>query len=186
MNSVAALTQVVRPLFCLLATFFLATGVQATVPAENQLQKTENAASEPQQPPADVTAGQQQPPADTFTYILTGRPDPFVPFIEPQVATKLDPNEIVENEVELTGMQLFEPGQLKLAAVLFAADKKIAMVEDVTGKGYVINEGVLIGRHGVVSEITTDQVIVTETTRTRAGKEIINTVVMRLNKEGDK
>ena len=93
---------------------------------------------------------------------------------------------IVEDEVELTGMQLFEPGQLKLVAVMFAADKKMAMVQDVTGKGYVINEGVLIGRHGVVSEITTDQVIVTEKTRTRAGKEIINTVVMRLNKEGDK
>ena len=102
------------------------------------------------------------------------------------MATKLDPNEIVEEDVVLTGMQLFEPGQLRLVAVLFASDKKIAMVEDVTGKGYVINEGVLIGRHGVVSQVSTDQVTVTETTRTRAGKEIINTVVMRLNKEGDK
>lgn len=186
MHSVAALTQFLRPLFCLLATFFLATSVQASAPTEEQPQKKENAAVEQQQTHADATDGQQQPPTDSFTYNLIGRPDPFVPFIEPQVATKLDPNEIVDEEVELTGMQLFEPGQLKLVAVMFATDKKMAMVEDVTGKGYVINEGVLIGRHGVVSEITTDQVIVTETTRTRAGKEIINTVVMRLNKEGDK
>ncbi|MCK9264509.1 MAG: pilus assembly protein PilP [Desulfobulbaceae bacterium] len=121
-----------------------------------------------------------------FNYLLEGRPDPFKPFIEPEVATKVDPNEIIEEEVELTGMQLFEPGQLALVAVMFAGEKKIAMVEDVTGKGYVIHEGVLIGRHGVVSEIREDQVIVTETARTRAGNEIVTTVVMRLKKEGDK
>lgn len=120
-----------------------------------------------------------------FHYELEGRPDPFRPFIEPEVATKLDPNEIIDEDVELSGMQLFEPGQLALVAVMVAGEKKFAMVEDVTGKGYVINEGLPIGRHGVVSEIQEDQVIITETARTRAGKEIVTTVVMRLNKEGD-
>lgn len=124
--------------------------------------------------------------SNDFQYLLEGRPDPFKPFIEPEVATKVDPNEIIEEEVELTGMQLFEPGQLALVAVMFAGEKKIAMVEDVTGKGYIINEGIPIGRHGVVSQIKEDQVIVTETARTRAGQEIITTVVMRLKKEGDK
>ncbi|HHO48102.1 MAG TPA: hypothetical protein ENN06_06575 [Desulfobacteraceae bacterium] len=139
-----------------------------------------------------LEAGQAEEPAppemnnNDFNYLLEGRPDPFKPFIEPEVATKVDPNEIIDEEVELTGMQLFEPGQLALVAVMFAGEKKIAMVEDVTGKGYVINEGVLIGRHGVVSEIRGDQVIVTETARTRAGNEIVTTVVMRLKKEGDK
>ena len=123
--------------------------------------------------------------ADAFQYMLEGRPDPFVPFIEPKVATKFDPNEIVDDEAELTGMQLFEPGQLTLVAVIFSSEKKIAMVEDVTGKGYVMHEGILIGRHGVVSQINEEQVIITETARTRAGKELITTVVMRLKKEGD-
>jgi type IV pilus assembly protein PilP len=175
MPSVKASMPLVKVLFHLVAACFLATPVLASVPAGEQPLQTEN-------PPGE----QQAPPAASFKYELTGRPDPFVPFIEPQVATKLDPNEILEEDVELTGMQLFEPGQLKLVAVLLTSDKKIAMVEDVTGKGYVINEGVLIGRHGVVTQISPDQVIVTETTRTRAGKEIINTIVMRLNKEGDK
>jgi type IV pilus assembly protein PilP len=122
---------------------------------------------------------------DDFNYQLEGRPDPFEPFIRPQVATTIKPDEIVEEDKELSGMQLFEPGQLTLVAVMFAKGDKIAMVEDVTGKGYIINEGVLIGRHGVVSRITEDQVIITESARTRAGKELITTVVMRLNKEGD-
>jgi type IV pilus assembly protein PilP len=175
MHRIAASIPFAKTLFHLLIACLLATQVHASVPTDGQEQKPEN-----------VQGEQPAPPAEVFKYELTGRPDPFVPFIEPQVATKLDPNEIVEEDIELTGMQLFEPGQLKLVAVLFAPDKKIAMVEDVTGKGYVIHEGILIGRHGVVDQITTDQVIITETTRTRAGKEIINTVVMRLNKEGDK
>ncbi|MDW7771265.1 MAG: pilus assembly protein PilP [Desulfobulbaceae bacterium] len=122
---------------------------------------------------------------DLFNYQLEGRPDPFEPFIRPQVATTSEPDEIIEEDKRLTGMQLFEPGQLKLVAVMTAQQNKLAMVEDVTGKGYIIKEGVLIGRRGEVSRITEDQVIITETARTRAGKELVSTIVMRLNKEGD-
>ncbi len=129
------------------------------------------------------------PPAwmkpDHFKYIMEGRPDPFVPFIAPKVATKINPDEIVENKGRLTGMQQFEPGQLTLVAVLFTDGKKMAMVEDVTGKGYILNKGNLIGRHGVVSRIDKRQVIITETVHTRTGKAIISTIVMRLNQEGD-
>ena len=54
-----------------------------------------------------------------------------------------------------------------------------------TGKGYTLNEGTPIGRHGIVTKINLQQVIITETAHTRAGKEIKNTIVMRLNKEGE-
>lgn len=150
---------------------------------EGQAIETGGQAENQDQPPLPTQGGSATD--NDFQYVLEGRPDPFKPFIEPEVATKIDPNEIVEDDVELTGMQLFEPGQLSLVAVMYAGEKKFAMVEDVTGKGYVINEGIPIGRHGVVSEIRGDQVIITETARTRAGKEIITTVVMRLHKEGD-
>lgn len=133
----------------------------------------------------EMTASGVQPPADEFSYQLEGRPDPFEPFIRPKVATTAEPDEIIEEDKILTGMQLFEPGQLTLVAVMSAQGDKMAMVEDVTGKGYVIKEGVLIGRRGIVSRINEDQVIITEKARTRAGKEIVSTVVMRLNKEGD-
>lgn len=117
---------------------------------------------------------------DDWEYEFEDRPDPFKPFIEPKVATKTIP----EEEVKLTGMQLFEPGQLTLVAVLAAPDGKIAMVEDVTGKGYILEEGMPIGRYGVVSQISLDQVKIKET-RTVAGKDVITPIVMRLNKEGD-
>ena len=82
-------------------------------------------------------------------------------------------------------MQLFEPGQLRLVAVMYLPAKKLAMVEDVTGKGYVIKEGTLIGRYGIVSQIRLDEVKITET-RKVGEKEVITPVVMRLDKEGDK
>ena len=129
----------------------------------------------------EITVASVAKKTDGFEYQLEGRPDPFRPFIRPKVATTLATDEIIEDDVVLTGMQLFEPGQLKLVAVMFAGGDKIAMVEDVTGKGYVINEGVLIGIRGVVSQITPDKVVITETARTRAGKELTTTVVMRLN-----
>ena len=77
------------------------------------------------------------------------------------------------------------PEDRRLVAIMFTPNKKIAMVEDVTGKGYVIDEGTLIGRYGIVSQIQLDQVNITET-RNVGGKEISSPVVMSLNKEGDK
>lgn len=144
-------------------------------------QLAESGQTQPQEQasPTDTQAN------DNFKYQLEGRPDPFEPFIRPQVATTVEPDEIIEEDKRLTGMQLFEPGQLTLVALMYAKGDKLAMVEDVTGKGYIIKEGELIGRRGVVSRITDDQVIITETARTRAGKELVSTVVMRLNKEGD-
>jgi hypothetical protein len=43
-----------------------------------------------------------------------------------------------------------------------------------------------IGRRGIISRIEDGQVTVVETAHTRAGRKLENTIVMRLNKEGDK
>lgn len=123
---------------------------------------------------------------EQFEYQLDGRPDPFTPFISSKAATqKIAGDDIIEEDVELTGMRQFEPGQLTLVAVMFSSHQAMAMVEDVTGRGYVLTEGMAIGRRGVISRIDGDQVTVIETAHTRAGRKLENTVVMRLNKEGD-
>lgn len=126
------------------------------------------------------------PVTPQFEYTLENRPDPFVPFItEKAAAANVDMNEIIDNGGPLTGMQLFEPGQLTLVALLKRGNEDIAMVEDFTGKGYVINEGTKIGRRGVVKDIAPNTVIIEETAVTRAGKKIITEVVMLLKKEGE-
>jgi type IV pilus assembly protein PilP len=129
----------------------------------------------------------QSTPNDYYSYIIEGRSDPFKPFISPKAATPagVDPNEIVDENSELSGMQLFEPGQLTLVAVMLSDTDEIAMVEDQTKKGYILKEGDLIGKRGVVTQIDKQQVVITETAHTRAGKAINSSIIMRLNKEGD-
>lgn len=124
--------------------------------------------------------------AELFEYQLENRADPFVPFITEKAATSsVDMNEIIEDNKPLTGMQLFEPGQLTLVALLRKNADNVAMVEDFTGKGYVLLKGTKIGRRGVIKEIDPNAVIIEETAVTRAGKEIITKVVMTLKKEGE-
>ncbi|SDP39976.1 pilus assembly protein PilP [Desulforhopalus singaporensis] len=136
------------------------------------------------------TPAKIQPPAaqkELFKYALENRKDPFVPFITEKAASasKVNMNEIVDVEKPLTGMQLFEPGQLTLVALLSRGREDLAMVQDFTGKGYILKEGMKIGRRGVVKDIASNNVIIEETAVTRAGKKIITEVVMILKKEGE-
>ena len=130
----------------------------------------------------------QQVADEPFAYQTEGRPDPFRPFITATATAPAgkNPDEIVDEETELTGMQLFEPGQLTLVGVLTSASGPVAMVEDQTKKGYLLKLGTPIGKRGVVAQIDQQQVVVMETARTRAGKQITSTVNRRTNNEGDK
>ena len=95
------------------------------------------------------------------------------------------PDEIVENNEVLTGMQLFEPGQLTLVALMMTGGEAVAMVQDFTGRGYLIEEGMKIGRRGVITRITEDKVLVEETATTRSGKVLKNEIAMVLKREGE-
>jgi len=122
-----------------------------------------------------------------YEYTIEGRADPFIPFFtgEKTSSQEPDPNAIVESTERLTGMQLFEPGQLNLVALMKVQGSYIAMVEDVKGQGYIIREGTKIGRRGVVKDIVSNEVVIEETAMTRAGKELRNEIVMALRKEGE-
>jgi type IV pilus assembly protein PilP len=121
-----------------------------------------------------------------FEYQIEGRSDPFLPFISEQATnTAASPDEIVEDDQVLTGMQLFEPGQLTLVGLMLTGGNKFAMVQDFTGKGYIIEEGTKIGRRGVVVEIAENKVVISETARTRGGKVLTNKIAMALKKEGE-
>ena len=94
-------------------------------------------------------------------------------------------NEIVDINGELTGMQLFEPGQLTLVAIVQSGSKQLAMAQDFTGKGYILTKGIKIGKRGIITDIIPNQVIVEETAYTRAGKKLTNEIIMYLKQEGE-
>jgi type IV pilus assembly protein PilP len=126
---------------------------------------------------------------DDFQYELEGRADPFLPFLSQKSGRKdeLDDTPIdSEQGKPLTGMQLFEPGQLKLVALLKFGSKKVAMVEDVAGKGYRLDENMLIGRYGIINRITDEHVEITESYKTKTGRVVTKEIVMRLKKESGK
>ncbi len=121
---------------------------------------------------------------ELFEYIIDGRSDPFVPFISVKSAsTSID--EILPVGNQLSGMQLFEPGQLNLVAIIMAEDNDFAMAEDTTGKGYILRTGMEIGQRGIITAIQSNEVIIEETAFTRAGKKLTSNIVMLLKKEGE-
>ncbi len=119
-----------------------------------------------------------------FEYHIENRPDPFVPFISEKAASA-NINEIVPVAEQLSGMQLFEPGQLNLVAIVMAGNSDFAMAEDTTGKGYILHTGMKIGKRGIITAIKTNEVTIEETAFTRAGKKLTSTIVMLLKKEGE-
>lgn len=121
-----------------------------------------------------------------FEYQLENRNDPFLPFVKEETSVApINMDEIVDPDDQLFGMQLFEPDQLKVVAVLSTKKRKIAMVQDIIGQGYPITIGTLIGKRGIVKEITAKGVLIEETAVTRSGTKKITTIVMALKPEGD-
>ncbi|MCW5198542.1 pilus assembly protein PilP [Desulfobulbus sp. F4] len=125
-----------------------------------------------------------------FNYQLDNRPDPFYSFIAKQDKEKAKSGDdpIVDDNTgkPLTGMQLFEPGQLRLVAVMGIQGDKIAMAEDMAGKGYVLREKMLIGKYGQIVRIEDNgQIIIKEIRKTLAGRELTNDIVMSLKKDED-
>jgi Tfp pilus assembly protein PilP len=97
-------------------------------------------------------------------YSRLGRLDPFNPFLykpEPEVtATEQEQLQIRAPQTPLERMDL---AQLRLTSVLRMAGRSRALVEEATGKGYVISEGTYIGnKGGQVSKILPDRVIIEE------------------------
>jgi type IV pilus assembly protein PilP len=83
-------------------------------------------------------------------------------------------------------MRKFEPGQLTVVAIILGAADKFAMVQDSNNQGYIIREGLLLGRTGVVEAVVPNKVIVKNYTYNLAGDKIYKTVEMVLNQEGEK
>ncbi len=125
------------------------------------------------------------PPA-TFVYQRENRPDPFLPFIKEKVVQQGKEDVQEKPQEELPGMQRFEPGQLTLVAIVLAKPSPVAMAQDSSGKGYLLKEGMKIGRTGIIEKITANTVIIKQTTTTWNKEKLFRQVEMVLRKEGEK
>ena len=120
----------------------------------------------------------------SFVYERYGRPDPFQPFLRDKEVAKVTDSEI-QDYGELTGMRRFEPGQLLVVAIVKTQKGPIAMVQDSTGKGYVVSPGIKLGKNGVIEEITDNMILVKQKRIMTSGAIRYRDVRMLLKREGE-
>jgi type IV pilus assembly protein PilP len=108
-------------------------------------------------------------------YNPKGKVDPFEPLLKDESASaavakvraKTDPNR------PKTPLEKLDLGQLKLVAIIAAPTGNRALVEESSGKGYIIRAGTFIGLNsGKVVDITNGKVLVEEEYEDVYGKAI--------------
>jgi type IV pilus assembly protein PilP len=155
-----------------LAGFLCLQGVQ-TQANEHPENKAQQAAS------ASTLRGYHQ-----FDYKFIDRPDPFLPFFDVKKENpKNEGEKIIDPKAVLAELQKYEPGQLTLVAVLAFQDKNIAMLEDETGEGHLAEQDTLIGRHGVITSIEKNKLLVTETYKTTTGRTVVNKIPLYMQQQ---
>jgi len=96
-------------------------------------------------------------PAAAPRYSSAGKRDPFQP-LPLKVQAKRRPRE------NLSPLERYELGQLKLVGIVWDVKAPRAMVEDAAGLGYVVGVGTPIGPNdGKIKEIKPNEVVIEET-----------------------
>jgi type IV pilus assembly protein PilP len=124
-----------------------------------------------------------------FKYRPQGKVDPFLPLIAKKKKTTPVKSDTVQKTIRkkrtriLTLLEKFDLSQLKLTAVLRTPKSAVAIVEESSGRGFVVKTGTRIGLNsGRVVDILMDRIIIQETEEVIAGKKLYVTREMKLNK----
>ena len=121
-------------------------------------------------------------------YDPKGKIDPFVPLIKeekPKIKAAVAAAKKAERKKRkpTTPLERIDLTQLSLKAIIRAADGNKALVEEASGKGYIITKGTYIGvNQGTVIDIQKDRVIVEEEVESIQGDITLKTREMRLPK----
>jgi Tfp pilus assembly protein PilP len=114
---------------------------------------------------ASVTAAEKTKSGQTQTPIYNpkGKINPFEPLFKEQKAMAQAPTQKRKKRIPRTPLERIDLSQLKLVAIVLAASGNRAMVEEASGKGYILSAGTYVGTNaGKVVKIDKDQVIVAE------------------------
>jgi type IV pilus assembly protein PilP len=100
----------------------------------------------------------------SVSYNPAGKIDPFAPLLkdEPAVALRADKSKREKRE-PATPLERVDLSQLRLTAIIRTPSGFKAMVEESTGKGYIVGMGTYMGIHsGKVVSILKDRIVVEE------------------------
>lgn len=114
---------------------------------------------------------------ETYHYNPAGKLDPFKPLVKKEVGKKK------ASAAQLTPLQQYDIGQLKLVGIAGSGKKKVAMVVDKKGRSYILSLGTYIGQNnGRVSGILDDQIVIEERTQGDSKKVRINRLTLKLHR----
>lgn len=141
--------------------------------AQRRLAATQSpaAAAEPA-PASGFGAG-----AQNFHYDATGKRDPFRSFV-------LDRLSNLDDQVK-GPLEQFDLSQLAVVGIVWDANRRRALVEDPSGRGYVVKEGTAIGKNdGRVMQIDDNLLLVRETYVDYVGEKTTKDIPMRVRPTG--
>lgn len=146
----------------------------------------------PPSPPAPAPKAERAVPDTQVAALLNipqrepydpkGKPDPFDPVIREEGAAA-GPSIRPKKRTPQTPLERVDLGQLKLVAIVAAPSGNRAMVEESSGKGYILREGTFIGLNsGRVVEIQADKVLIEEEYEDVYGKSLVQKKELKLPK----
>jgi type IV pilus assembly protein PilP len=112
------------------------------------------------------------------------RTDPFKPFAVVVAPAKTEQQKASRPAVDLLPIQSFEVSKFKVAGIIAGLKENRALLIDPNGKGYVVQEGMLIGSNdGRITRITASSVEVDERFREDSGRVRKRKIVLTLAKK---
>jgi type IV pilus assembly protein PilP len=153
----------------------------------------------PEEPEAEPPLPGKEPmahPAETSPrsfsgfYDPTGKPDPFEPLFAPEVEfERVTParEKTRKKRPPLTPLQRIDLSQLKLAGIIVSPVGNKALIEEPSGKGYIISRGTYVGTNfGRIKRILGDRIIVEEEVEDiLSGKTKLKTTELRLQQKAE-
>ncbi|MHC1729164.1 MAG: hypothetical protein AB9866_24735 [Syntrophobacteraceae bacterium] len=161
----------------------------AVLPASNGSDKPESTC-----PPEYLPLVQKTTAAlmtSNFSFHPVKALDPFIPFLLPEVPPiqLSEEGEVVKSDKPLTPLQQMTIAEIErgLKAITWGDLGKKAVIEDSTGKGFIVGIGTPAGeRSGVITQIQKDRLIIQQQVWDRmAKKHFPQDVIVKLSKKSD-
>ena len=126
----------------------------------------------------------------TDSYSSKGKPDPFAPLFrdEPEQAAATASAPVAsrtkrKKRIPTTPLEKVDLSQLKLVATVRSGNGNAALVEDASGKGFIVKRGTYIGiNSGSVIQIVKDKIVVEEEIETLLGEISLQKRELKLQK----
>jgi type IV pilus assembly protein PilP len=119
--------------------------------------------------------------APVYSYNPKGKMDPFMAWHEDRLSVSKDR---AKERRPLSPLQRVDLSQLKLVGIILSDSGNQALVEEVTGKGFIIEKGTYIGlNRGKVSRILPDRIIIEESIQYGMGDSSVRKRELKLQKQ---